>query len=293
MFKLYYILQAKWLRKSWAKNDAIRDKDNVLPSSVEVIKDISYGPHKKWNLLDINRPKNFTGKLPCIVSFHGGGWFYGDKELYRFYAADLSTRGFAVLNFNYRLCPENPFPAHIEDCNACITWLYENAEKYDIDLTRLFFVGDSAGANLVYHYSTLLTNKEFQALYDFTVPPVKPKAVGLNCGTYNIDEQLKGNGILKAYIQNPKKYSEHIKVKNYVTKDFPSVFIMSAPNDFLRHEVEPMIDFFKSKNISVTSKIYGKKEDPDACHVFHVNLKLAIAKECNDDECSFFNSIKK
>lgn len=278
------------MRKEWAKNDAIRDKDNVLPESVEVIKDISYGRHGKWNLLDVNRPKSYNGKLPCIVSFHGGGWFYGDKELYRFYAADLAARGFAVINFNYRLCPENAFPSHIEDCNAALTWLCNNAAGFDIDLNRLFFVGDSAGANLVYHYSTILTNPDFAKLYDFEVPQIKPKAVGLNCGTYNLDEQIKDNMILKAYIQNQKKYAEHIKVQKYVNENFPAVYIMSAPNDFLRAEVEPMIEFFKAKNIPVTSKIYGTKEDPDACHVFHVNLKLAIAKECNDDECIYFKS---
>lgn len=278
------------MRKDWAKNDAIRDKDNVLPESVEVIKDISYGIHGKWNLLDVNRPKSYNGKLPCIVSFHGGGWFYGDKELYRFYAADLAARGFAVINFNYRLCPENAFPSHIEDCNAALTWLCNNAAGFDIDLNRLFFVGDSAGANLVYHYSTLLTNPDFAKLYDFEIPQIKPKAVGLNCGTYNLDEQIKDNMILKAYIQNQKKYAEHIKVQKYVNENFPAVYIMSAPNDFLRAEVEPMIEFFKAKNIPVTSKIYGTKEDPDACHVFHVNLKLAIAKECNDDECIYFKS---
>lgn len=290
MLKLLFKIKADKMRKDWAKNDAIRDKDNVLPESVEVIKDISYGIHGKWNLLDVNRPKSYNGKLPCIVSFHGGGWFYGDKELYRFYAADLAARGFAVINFNYRLCPENAFPSHIEDCNAALTWLCNNAAGFDIDLNRLFFVGDSAGANLVYHYSTLLTNPDFAKLYDFEIPQIKPKAVGLNCGTYNLDEQIKDNMILKAYIQNQKKYAEHIKVQKYVNENFPAVYIMSAPNDFLRAEVEPMIEFFKAKNIPVTSKIYGTKEDPDACHVFHVNLKLAIAKECNDDECIYFKS---
>lgn len=290
MLKLLFKIKADKMRKEWAKNDAIRDKDNVLPESVEVIKDISYGRHGKWNLLDVNRPKSYNGKLPCIVSFHGGGWFYGDKELYRFYAADLAARGFAVINFNYRLCPENAFPSHIEDCNAALTWLCNNAAGFDIDLNRLFFVGDSAGANLVYHYSTLLTNPDFAKLYDFEVPQIKPKAVGLNCGTYNLDKQIKDDMILKAYIQNQKKYAEHIKVQKYVNENFPAVYIMSAPNDFLRAEVEPMIEFFKAKNIPVTSKIYGTKEDPDACHVFHVNLKLAIAKECNDDECNYFKS---
>lgn len=289
MINPLFKLTALKLRKDWAKSDALRDKGNVIPDSVEVIKDISYGTHGKWNLLDVNIPKDVKGKLPCIVSFHGGGWFYGDKELYRFYAADLARRGFAVINFNYRLCPEHAFPAHLEDCNSAITWLSENAEKYNIDLNKLFFAGDSAGGNLVYHYSTLLTNPDFQKLYDFKVPDIKPKAVALNCGTYDIDEQ-KDNLAVKSYVQNFKKYAEQLCVKKYVTENFPPAYMMSAPNDFLLKELAPKEEFLKSKNIPVKSKIYGKKEDPAACHVFHLNLKLDIATECNDDECNFFKS---
>ena len=50
-----------------------------------------------------------------IVNIHGGGYFYGDKELYRFYCMHLAEYGFAVINYNYRLSPENKFPAPLED----------------------------------------------------------------------------------------------------------------------------------------------------------------------------------
>lgn len=275
-------------RKQWKASDDARDANRTIPDSIEVIKDISYGPHGKWNLLDVNRPKNRTEKLPCIISFHGGGFFYGTKETYRFYAADLAQRGFAVINFNYRLSPENHFPAHLEDCNAVLVWLENNAEAYNIDISRVFFVGDSAGGNLVYHYSAIVTNPDFQKLFDFKVPSIKPKAVALNCGVYELD--LENDLMRKAYIKNEKKYAPHIDVKKYISSDYPPVFIMSAPNDFLLPQMQPMADFFESKKIPVVSKVYGTKEDPQAVHVFHINISLDIAKQCNDDECEFFKS---
>ena len=289
MINLIYKLRADKMRKEWAAGDAVRDAENVFPESVEVKKDIPYGPHGKWNLLDVNSPKNSNQKLPCIVNFHGGGWFYGTKDLYRFYAADLCTRGFIVVNFNYRLAPENPFPAAIEDCNAVITWLTENAAEYNIDLKRTFFAGDSAGGNLVYHYTTILSNPEFQKKFNFKVPEFMPKAVALNCGDYNIDEQLD-DPTIKAYVRNVKKHLAQIKIKDHVTGNFPPAYVMSAPNDFLLPAFDPLIQLLESKGVPVKSKIYGTKEDPAACHVFHLNLKLAIAKECNDDECQFFKS---
>lgn len=283
---IYKVLAVK-TRRDWKRNDDLRDSKHSIPDSVEVIKDIPYGPHKKWNLLDLNRPKGTTEKLPCIVSFHGGGFFYGTKETYQFYAADLATRGFAVINFNYRLSPENIFPTQLEDCNAVIKWLEDNGEKYNIDTNRVFFVGDSAGGNLVYHYTTIASNPEFEKLFDFKVPAVRPKAVALNCGVYEYDDK-DTNLLRRAYIGNDKKYKEHLDIKKYVTSSFPPVFIMSAPNDFLLHQMQPMADFLSSKQVPVTAKLYGSKDDPQAVHVFHINISYAEAIKCNDDECNFF-----
>lgn len=289
---IYKILAAKF-RHDWKHNDEIRDSKHSIPDTVEVLKDISYGTHGKWNLLDVNLPKNTQNaqnakeKLPCIVSIHGGGFFYGTKETYRFYAADLARRGFAVINFNYRLSPENTFPTQLEDCNSVMQWLEQNADKYNIDTNRVFLVGDSAGGNLVYHYSTIATNPDFQKLFDFEIPSVKPKAVALNCGVYEYDD--RGTDLLRrAYVGNKKKYAEHLNIKKYVTSNFPPTFIISAPNDFLLNQMQPMADFLSSKNIPVTAKLYGTKDNPLACHVFNINISIPIAIQCNDDECEFF-----
>lgn len=291
MAKLFDLIVAHKLRKEWKANDDRRDRGFSIPDSVEVIKDISYGPHGKWNLMDINRPKNASGKLPCIVSFHGGGFFYGTKETYQFYAADLAGRGFVVFNFNYRLSPENNFPCQLEDCNAVLRWIENNGDRVNVDTDRIFFVGDSAGGNLVYNYTEMLTNKEYGQMFDFSLTTLKPKAVAMNCAAYwlGIDGNQK---MRKAYIGSSKKYLEHLEFEKFLTKDFPPSFMMSSSNDFLLPQLQPAVDLFKSKGIEVVSKVYGKKEDPAASHVFHINLALEIAKECNDDECNFFLSRK-
>lgn len=287
---IYKIVATKF-RKDWAKNDYLRDKDFSIPENVEVIRDISYGKNGIWNLLDVNLPKNNTNPLPVIVNFHGGGFFYGTKETYKIYAGDMASRGFAVINFNYRLSPENRFPKQLEDCNSVLTWICNNSEKYNLDLNRVFFVGDSAGANLVYFYSTILTNPDYAKLYDFEIPAIKPKAVALNCGLYKIADDIN-DLVSKAYVgSGKKKYAENLLVEKYVTSDFPPAYIVSAPNDFLLCQVQPMADFLKSKGVTVETKVYGTKEDPNAVHVFHLNMRLDYGKQCNDDECEFFNRL--
>lgn len=106
------------VRAEFQKGDDIRDAGLTTPDFVERTDDILYGEDPKWQVLDLYRPKNRTGeKLPVIVSIHGGGWVYGDKERYQYYCMSLVEHGFAVVNFTYRLAPEFQFPAALEDTN--------------------------------------------------------------------------------------------------------------------------------------------------------------------------------
>ncbi|MBR1622682.1 MAG: carboxylesterase family protein, partial [Pseudobutyrivibrio sp.] len=84
------------IRKMFAEGDDKRDAGLTTPDDVERFDDIIYGEDTKWQVLDVYRPKNVQGKLPVIISVHGGGWVYGDKERYQFYCMSLAERGFVV-----------------------------------------------------------------------------------------------------------------------------------------------------------------------------------------------------
>jgi len=113
-------------------NDKKRDAGLVYPEDVIRSENISYGPHK-MNVLDVYRPKNGSTKLPVIVSVHGGGWVYGDKELYSHYCVSLAQRGFVVVNFSYRLSPQNKFPTpilpYLTEKRKTEVPFYENAQE--------------------------------------------------------------------------------------------------------------------------------------------------------------------
>jgi acetyl esterase len=86
---------------------------------------------------------------PLLVYFHGGGWVIGDLETHddpcRFLAAHS---GAALLAVDYRLAPEYPFPAAVEDAEAAYAWAVTNAEQLGVNGGRIAVGGDSAGANL-------------------------------------------------------------------------------------------------------------------------------------------------
>jgi acetyl esterase len=86
---------------------------------------------------------------PLLVYYHGGGWVIGDLDMYddvcRLFAA---AAGCKVLSVDYRLAPEHPFPAPIEDAFAAFRWAEANADALGIDPKRIGVGGDSAGGNM-------------------------------------------------------------------------------------------------------------------------------------------------
>lgn len=87
--------------------------------------------------------------LPILVVFHGGGWVIGNIEQYDSTARQLANASNAiVVSVEYRLSPEYPFPAPLDDCWHALEWAVAHADEIGGDPTRIAVGGDSAGGNL-------------------------------------------------------------------------------------------------------------------------------------------------
>lgn len=282
------------IRKEFGEGDAARDAGLTTPEDIKRYDNISYGKYGSWNLLDIYHKKDVKKPQPTIISVHGGGWVYGTKEVYQFYGMGLAKRGFTFVNFNYRLAPENPFPAALEDINEAFTWVGEHAGAYQIDLSNLFVVGDSAGAQLATQYVAMLYNSEFGKCYDLKLPTdkIRVKAMGLNCGVYDMRSSLKNSQLanhMQAYFHEiTEEKLALVDTLKYITKDFPPCYITTSYHDFLKQNAMPMYEFLWQKGIDCSYKMYGNPEKKDIAHVFHVNMRTEEAAQCNEDECAFF-----
>ena len=123
----------------------------ALPASVKVERDIVYTRYGSREVkLDLYLPKQpASGKTPCIVVVHGGGWRSGDKTRFAHIAGALAEQGFAAACIGYRLLPEVEFPAPVVDCKAAVRWVRANAAKHGLDPDRIGAIGGSAGGHLV------------------------------------------------------------------------------------------------------------------------------------------------
>jgi acetyl esterase/lipase len=90
-----------------------------------------------------------TEVLPALVFFHGGGWTIGDLDTHDSLCRALANGArCAVFSVEYRLAPESPFPAAVDDCLASTKHIVESAASLSVDPSRIAVGGDSAGGNL-------------------------------------------------------------------------------------------------------------------------------------------------
>ena len=280
------------VRTMLKEGEDIRDTGLSTPETIRRYDDIVYGKDPKMQSLDVYVPKDAEGKMPVIVSVHGGGWVYGDKERYQYYCMDLATRGFAVVNFTYRLAPEAKFPASMEDTNLVFHWVMDHADEYGFDTDNIFAVGDSAGGHMLGLYCNMCTNPEYAKKYDFSVPQgFVPKAVGLNCGAYEIilgKQDLTG-ALMGDFLPEGGTEAEldAINVLKHMTEEFPPCFVMSAIDDFLKEDSIKIVNRLVGLGVPFTYQVYGDK-DHRLAHVFHLNIRTDDAVTLNDAQAAFF-----
>ena len=126
---------------------------DVFPNGTVLHGNIPYNDDElQKHLLDIYLPPNATGKIPLVVFVHGGGWLVNDKYADIGYmkntVADIINNGIALASIDYRFATQAIFPAQIQDCNRAISFLFDNADKYGFDKSRVAVMGFSAGGHL-------------------------------------------------------------------------------------------------------------------------------------------------
>lgn len=259
------------------KADQRRIASQTPPDDVETVINIPYiEDNNKYHLLDVYYPKGNRDKLPVIIDIHGGGWWYGTKEINKNYCMVLAQRGFVVVNINYRLVDGVIFVEQLRDIFSALKWVDENIDRYNGDRENIFLTGDSAGGQmclLTAQFNTSEEEKKKLLLEDndikFKAAAVTSPAVDLVSPNITMNANL--TSLLGTYKHKSSQHYYLMDFENVATKDFPPLYIVTSSGDFLRGQSHKLDKILTSLNVEhrlrdFTEKYNGKKLG----HVFSV-----------------------
>ena len=209
--------------------------------------------------LRIYRPNN-DEKSPVIIYFHGGWFNAGNLETHDTPLRQLANLSqTVVIAVDYRLAPEHPFPAGLNDCEFAVKWIIENASYLNLNPNKIMIAGDSAGGTL----ATTITRKFHEIVHtQLLIYPVTDNS--LNTASWN--EYQNGPLLdLKGGIQAWDWYLPDSEDQNNPDavpiladdlKNLPSTFVAVADHDPLKDEGILYAEKLKANDIDVSLKLY-------------------------------------
>jgi acetyl esterase len=205
-------------------------------------------------------PTTGGSPAPTLVFLHGGGFVYGDLESHDALCRFLAERaGVRVLAVDYRLAPEHPFPAAVEDAYAAYAWAAEHADEIGADVDRLVVGGDSAGGNLAAVTALLARDSGVpDPAYQLLVYPT------VDFSRRRRSRDLYGEGFFlsnrfmdqcsEAYVPDVADH-EDPRVSPLLAPDLgglPPAYVVTAGFDPLRDEGQAYADALREAGVEVT-----------------------------------------
>ncbi|SMQ72152.1 acetyl esterase [Bacillus sp. OV166] len=214
----------------------------------------------------IYTPKE-ADSYPILMYFHGGAFFSGNLESHDEIVRPICLEsGYKVISVGYRLAPEHPFPAPLEDCYNVTKWATEHKDELQWDGKNLALAGDSAGGNLVAAVSLMARDKkEFaitkQVLYypslDLDVSEFRyPSQVENGKGYFVESDQLAeyNSFYLVGNVDTDHPLVSPIREENL--ENLPAALVITAEYDPMRDEGELFAGNLKKCGVPVERKRY-------------------------------------
>ena len=199
------------------------------------------------------------GPLPVLLYFHGGGWVLGDIEssdpLCR---ALANASGCIVISVDYRLAPEHPFPAAVDDAYYATQWAAANAADFSGDPSRIAVSGDSAGGNLAAVVSQIARDRgEPTIKFQLLIYPATDAACNTPSHSENADDYFLTKNAMRwfwnHYVQNDadRKHPHASPLRADDLSGLPPALVITAEFDPLRDEGEQYAERMRTVGTAV------------------------------------------
>src|SRR5215216_3767010 len=251
------ILSGTWtVENSRAITHSLAELDALAPKMAFVVD--RYIPSNETDTkihLRIYDPGVRSKPSPALVFVHGGGWTVGSIDDFDSSIRRLAnSSGLLVAAMDYRLAPENPFPAGLNDVIATVKWIKENGESIGIDPNRIALGGDSAGANLALASAIALRNERqggalraLYLLYGLYTPDKNTESMQLfGNGEYGITK-TQFQWVMNLTFQRPEDWSNPLAfpILDNLTGSLPPIYIAAMGLDPLRDDSILLADKLK------------------------------------------------
>lgn len=268
-----------------------------IAQSIECVSDVVYdGDISDVCVFDMYRIQTLE-KQPAVILIHGGGFTAGDKRYRKGEAQFFALNGFTVFCINYGLAKRFLFPEPLKHVVNCANFIYDNAEKYNIDTDNILIAGDSAGAYYAAMLAAYADNDNLNELLKIDLRcPIKGTL--LNCGLYDMNTVLKtkyafdvDDGVFLNFTGMSKsdfstfKYKEICMPLPLVNEKFPPTFIIYSKGDtFCKGQGEALAEKFTEQNVYFESY---KARHATAYHCFSLVWHGEDASAANELMKSF------
>ena len=192
------------------------------PAHGEALYDQAYGEHERHRI-DIYGARKDGAKRPVVLYVHGGGFVAGDKggadkPFYRNVGAWAAANGMLGAVLNYRLAPAAPWPAGRDDVLAAVAWLRKNAAAWGGDPSRIWIMGQSAGAA---HVAAVVAELQRTGREDEVAGAV------MASGIYDLTQAEASEGNRAYYGSDPAQRAERSSIKELAATGIPCLFTVA------------------------------------------------------------------
>jgi acetyl esterase len=238
----------------------------------------------------VYRPTDPEGReLPVVVAFHGGGWMFGNLDTAQWLWSEVAAQVPAVVVAGtYRLAPEHPAPAALEDAFAITAWAVEHARELGGDPARVAVMGESSGGTLAASVALRARDTgEFSLRCQALVYPITDLTLSSPSITSMPDEPILSSADLTAYVQaylGPNGSPTDPYVSPLLAEDhrgLPAAVVVSADHDPLRDDAVRYAEQLRDCGVPVESielddSPHGVFSFPNLCRASGPALELLV-----------------
>lgn len=234
-----------------------------------------------------------SNHAPTCIMIHGGGLFYGSKELNLHASVEMAKRGFNVVNLDYPLLEEATLPEQMESIFHSLIHLITHQAQYHLDMNHVVMMGDSAGAYLSLVCSMILNRPDLWSSFNVQIPQLKIKAIGLICimGKIKRSDTLS---FLDSLAFNESHSSQLVKYLIDPTpyiQDAPPCYIIGSEEDFLKQDTLDLIQACVESRHLHESLFFKKGASKPLFHVFPITfVHFDESQQTYNELMHFFNA---